>query len=109
MCHDYGDVAPRLIPEEILRKNPQSVIARRDLRSVEKLFAGRAAARDVGHDVAEDGLPSITRLAAFGVYQFDQVVIGWQTVEDQVVARLLEAGFGRAVGAQQLIAQAVNA
>ena len=36
-------------------------------------------------------------------------MIGGQTVEDQVVARLLEARRGRAVGAQQLIAQAINA
>src|SRR5215475_8777568 len=101
ICHDDRCIAPRLIAEEILREDPQSVIAGRDLRSVEEFFAGYAVSRDVSHDVSEDGPPSVTRLAAFGVNESDQVVICGQTVEDYVVARLLEARRGRTVGAQQ--------
>src|SRR5262249_33823761 len=63
----------------------------------------------VGHEVLEDCLALITCLAAFGIDKLDLVGMGGQTVKNHVVARLLEPRFGRAVGAQQLIAQAVNA
>src|SRR5215470_7942209 len=75
-CHDDRGVAPGLIAEEILSKNPQNVIARRDARNVQEIFAGRAALGDVGHEVFEDGLALITRLAAFGIDQPDLVGTG---------------------------------
>src|SRR5262249_34743600 len=73
-CHDDRGVTSRLIAEEIFREDAQCVIARRELRSVEELFAGQSAARDIGHYVTEDGQPLITRLAALGVNEFDHVV-----------------------------------
>jgi hypothetical protein len=97
---DDGDVASRVIAEEIFRKDSQSVIAGRDLRGIQETLTGEASAGDVSHDISEDGQAFITRLAALCVNESDHVLTGRQVVEDEVIEGLLEALFGRAVGAQ---------
>src|SRR5579885_3179313 len=103
-------VRGRLVAAEVGGDDAERVVAGRERGRVPRP-ASRDAAADGVRDFVEEArlLAPVNRDAArVGVGDLRRVRVGWQAVELDVDARLVEAGGGRAVRGEQLVAELVE-